>query len=269
MSDDPISGVIQDSIDVPKSNLRGYENERNIVALADADAVRSRDLTALYQIFVRSISSLYKRDTSSTSADNGTSVIVDDSGNRWTRILQADSINPRGEYDAGTTYSFLDIVTHDLASWIYINSTSASGNTPPTLPTVANSHWTLFAKGGDRQKIAWWDSDRPASGEEIVRLSHDETVEYPAGLTDSQAEAKVAATAEVVFTISKVTPGGSPEEEDIGTITFGAGETTGVFAAASSVQIDAGEILSVVAPDPRDATLSGVAATIVGYRNTT
>jgi hypothetical protein len=84
-------------------------------------------------------------------------------------------------------------------------------------------------------------------------------VTFRAGLTDSAAGAEVAATAEAVFSITK-------NGTQFATLTFAAASATGVFACAADTAFTTGDILRVIAPSPRDATLSGVAATFIGYR---
>ncbi len=56
----------------------------------------------------------------------------------------------KGTYDASTTYEERDVVQFTdgaLSSYVYINATPASGQTPSTGGTVNSSHWSLFAGG--------------------------------------------------------------------------------------------------------------------------
>lgn len=57
----------------------------------------------------------------------------------------------KGTYNSGTTYEDKDVVQYtdgDVTStFVYINSTSASGQTPSTGGTVNSSYWSLMAKG--------------------------------------------------------------------------------------------------------------------------
>jgi hypothetical protein len=109
-----------------------------------------------------------------------------------------------------------------------------------------------------RYDLASFDTDRPASGELIVKI-YCPGVTFRAGLTDSQAGAEVAATASAVFSITK-------NGTQFATLTFGAASAAGVFACATDTMFTPGDVLRVIAPSPRDATLSGVAATLIGYR---
>ena len=57
----------------------------------------------------------------------------------------------KGTYNSGTTYEDKDVVQFtdgDITStFVYINSTSASGQTPSTGGTVNSAYWSLMAKG--------------------------------------------------------------------------------------------------------------------------
>ena len=57
----------------------------------------------------------------------------------------------KGTFNSGTTYEEKDVVQYtdgDITStFVYINSTSASGQTPSTGGTVNTSYWSLMAKG--------------------------------------------------------------------------------------------------------------------------
>ena len=57
----------------------------------------------------------------------------------------------KGTYASGTTYEDKDVVQYtdgDITStFIYVNSTSASGQTPSTGGTVNTTYWSLMAKG--------------------------------------------------------------------------------------------------------------------------
>ena len=55
----------------------------------------------------------------------------------------ATEYNLRGLYSASRVYRLDDVVVSaDGSAWVYINTTSAAGNAPPTWPTTSNSHWT-------------------------------------------------------------------------------------------------------------------------------
>ncbi len=109
-----------------------------------------------------------------------------------------------------------------------------------------------------RYDLATFDTDRPASGELILKI-YPPGVTFRAGMTDSRAGAEVAATANAVFSLTK-------NGTQFATLTFGAASVAGVIACPADTVFATGDVLRVIAPNPRDATLSGVAATFIGYR---
>jgi hypothetical protein len=74
---------------------------------------------------------------------------------------------------------------------------------------------------------------------------------WPAGLGDSQATALVAPTNNAVFTVY------GPVFNEIGTITFLAGQTEGVFSG-TGYTLNMGELAYIEAPNPPDPTLQDV-----------
>jgi hypothetical protein len=73
----------------------------------------------------------------------------------------------QGAYDASTTYSKGAVVQHTdtgvVSTFLYINTTPASGQTPSTGGTVNSSHWQLIAKGTDSVSLAWQSSVKTAN----------------------------------------------------------------------------------------------------------
>ncbi len=55
-------------------------------------------------------------------------------------------VNQRGNYSAGTAYAIRDIVQYGGSTWIA--KVATTGNAPPTLPTIENTQWLLFARSG-------------------------------------------------------------------------------------------------------------------------
>jgi hypothetical protein len=156
-------------------------------------------------------------------------------------------------WDAGTTYANNVLVPRGGKIW-----RSKQPNNLGHVPELSPDWWEVFLAGGDRYDLASFDTDRPASGETIVKL-FPLGITFPAGLSDSQAGADAAATADAVFSIRK-------NDVEFATLTFAAGSAAGVFACAADASFVEGDVLKIVAPNPRDATLSGIAATLVGYR---
>lgn len=82
-------------------------------------------------------------------------------------------------------------------------------------------------------------------------------VTQAAGLVDSKAVSTVAATAQTVLAINQ-------NGTQIGTITFAAGSKVGVVTSPSAVNLNPGDVVTIVAPATPDATLANVAVSIMG-----
>lgn len=257
MTTHPINSVggLPNSDNVSKSDLVNYEKTYVPLRLADAAALRAVDLTGSWLVFIAGLA--YTQDTSDTTAtDDGAWVIRDGGDNVWKKTPQLNSFDAYGadadlsDFDAeaaGFTYFALD--TYGF----YVRLTATPGN------------WSTFVpfrgpRGGDVYDIAIWDNNRPSSGEILYEFTFTRSVVFEAGLTTSQAKSRVAATASSVFSFRK-------NDVEFGTMTFAIGATTATFAAASETTFAAGDVLTVVGPDPRDDTLSGVHGTLAGTRN--
>lgn len=176
----------------------------------------------------------------------------------WTLQGSPIGTNWQGEWSSVTAYAVNDVTSRNGKLWIA--KLAGTSHVPETSPT----YWDVYLSNGDRYDLAIFDTDRPASGETIAKLSVAKgmTLTYRAGLTESSANADVAATGSSVFSIKK-------NGTQFATMTFAPSSATGVFACASDTVLhgDSGDVLTIVAPSPRDATLSGVAGTLVGYRS--
>lgn len=154
----------------------------------------------------------------------------------------------------GTTETVPDVSIGDDGQYAYQPSTGKRWHKEGGVWVYDGITTAIFS----RYDLAIFDTDRPGSGELIVKL-YPVGVTFRADLTDSQASAEVAATAEAVYSITK-------NGTEFATLTFAASSAAGVFACAADTQFVAGDVLRIIAPNPRDDTLSGVAATLVGYR---
>mgnify|MGYP000034033753 CR=1 FL=1 len=266
MAIDPVDliGGLATTDNVSKEDFRAYEKARNIGIMATVSEVNDTDLSARSTIFVAENQSLYRKNTADQiSEDNGGSILIDASGaGRWYRIsigqIQPDAVGDfadRGDYD------------DELLGFIYLSQDGDGGSVTDGVLFVkasdASGDWSdailiRGERGGDRYEISNWDSDRPASGEEVIAHIITTNVSFPAGFTESYARALVASTGAAAYSIQK-------NGVQIGTLTF-TGSTTGVFAMASPAAFVAGDRFSLVAPNPRNSTLSGVSMTVVGTR---
>jgi hypothetical protein len=93
----------------------------------------------------------------------------------------------------------------------------------------------------------------------IAELLLPVDVDLPAALTGSLAKVRTAGTAEVVISVRK-------NEVEVATITFATGVTTPTIAAASAIELSAGDSLSFVGPATADATFAGLSVTLLGVR---
>lgn len=178
-------------------------------------------------------------------------------GGIWNYLGVYGTFATRGIWSSATAYSTNDIVT--FAGKLYLALMAGSNQQPDTSPT----YWEIFLAGGDTVYIAMDDSDRPASGETVLKFISPKAMTIFAGMTDSYAKAATGATLSAVYSIQK-------NGTQFGAITFAAagqgGAQSGAFACASNAVFAAGDILTLVAPTPRDATLSTIGITITGYR---
>ena len=161
-------------------------------------------------------------------------------------------------WTAATTYAQGDAVPFQGKTWVSLQSGNLS-NRPDINPTF----WTKLLGGGDNVYIAMDDSDRPATGETVLKFISPKAMTIYSGMVDSYANANVGATSTAVYSIKK-------NGTQFATITFAsggqAGTQSGVFACAADIAFAAGDILTIVAPNPRDATLSTIGITLTGYR---
>lgn len=115
-----------------------------------------------------------------------------------------------------------------------------------TLNRIINrvSYWLLFVDGA------------PASGQQLFRIKLPQTMTLVQ--EETSGDAAVAATASSVFSI-KV------NSVTVGTITFGAGQTTAT-ASITSAEVPAQAVFEVLAPSPADSTLADVSLSIAVTR---
>jgi Putative phage tail protein len=82
-------------------------------------------------------------------------------------------------------------------------------------------------------------------------------VKYPVGLSGSSASTMTAAQASATFSIQK-------NGRQVGTMNFAAGATGATFTMATATLFQGGDVISIVAPTPADATLANISWTFVG-----
>ena len=100
-------------------------------------------------------------------------------------------------------------------------------------------------------------SGSPAAGQVVERYIFATPVTFPAGLSGSYGTCGTAAAATATFTIAK-------NGTAIGTMVFAAGATSASFTMGTATAFSAGDVLTVTAPSPADATLANLAWTLSG-----
>lgn len=105
----------------------------------------------------------------------------------------------------------------------------------------------------------------PGDAAVLLYVPFSSAVTFAADFAGSYAEAITGATAETVFTVSKIVSG---TPTTIGTITFAIGSTTGVLATTGGLEqsLAAGDILKITAQATADDTLADVGITLKGVR---
>lgn len=110
--------------------------------------------------------------------------------------------------------------------------------------------------------LSFFVGGTPGAGVKVGKHTATRRFTLNDDLSGSQAHADTAATASSVFDVQR-------NGVSIGSITFAAAATTATFSTTgSSEEVFAiGDRLTVVAPNPADATLADVAITLFGYRS--
>ena len=94
----------------------------------------------------------------------------------------------------------------------------------------------------------------------LMRFPFVREVMFEAGMSLSKFVAGVAATAETIFSIQK-------NGVEFATATFAIGAQAATFTCALSTVFGPGNTLTVVAPNPADATLANLGWCLAGTRN--
>lgn len=142
--------------------------------------------------------------------------------------------------------------------------------TPSGAPNVLNSGnrkllygngSTLLqlAEGAPPYDIGGSVAGQPGLGAVLLRFPFPRAVRFMAGMAGSRGIAADAASATAVFTLRK-------NGVDFGTMEFAASASVATFTAASDTDFAIGDILTMVAPNPVDATLADVGFSLVGMR---
>lgn len=153
------------------------------------------------------------------------------------------------------------VAVRDNGTWVYY--TAATGwlayvQSDGVFYRFASGQWVTLAQPVDVDNFF---SGAPGSSAKVVRYVFTRAGSFPDDFSGSRASADTAATASTVFSIKK-------NGSTIGSITFGAGGSTGTFATtgSSAETFAAGDVLTVTAPASADATLADISINLAGTR---
>ncbi|RUT32650.1 hypothetical protein EMQ25_05755 [Arsenicitalea aurantiaca] len=173
---------------------------------------------------------------------------------------------PKGEYDPEAIYETSDYVRSGSSLFASLVDEN-EGNAPQTSPPGDTEFWMYlgpFVPGeqgvGDKFDAVIFAQGKPRPGELLLRQVFSATpITFPAGLTGSAASSEVAADDDAEFILAK-------NGTAFGTVTFEAASQIGLIVAPGAVTFDSFDILTITAPDPRDATLADISITLTGNR---
>jgi len=178
---------------------------------------------------------------------------------------------PIGAHSAGATFARFGPNDPSLFKYVYpqsfvgqtiqvkLPSFNIFGQAMQSLAGLTPTSYTLTGDGavqGPAYISGSWPGS-PAAGQVIERYIFATAVTFSAGLGGSYGSAGTAATAVANFTIAK-------NGTVIGTMSFAAGATGASFTMASTATFAAGDVLTITAPSPADATLANLAWTLSG-----
>jgi hypothetical protein len=108
--------------------------------------------------------------------------------------------------------------------------------------------------------IALYLPGQPEAAERLLKLEVARGFSLPVDLAGSRGHADTAATAEAVCTILQ-------NGVVVGSVTFAAASQEPTFALTGGLALAPGDRLELVAPATQDATLAGLAFTLIGTRS--
>lgn len=143
-----------------------------------------------------------------------------------------------------------------------------SGQNSPGIYVRTNNEWVIKYPGNSLlpYDISGSTIGTIANGATIARFVAARGFTLRSGFEYCVAICAIAPASDVTFTITRQTNGGS---STIGTIFFATSETVGIYSQNGSgdIEILAGDVLSVVAPNPVDQFISDVMFTLSGSLN--
>lgn len=111
----------------------------------------------------------------------------------------------------------------------------------------------------DDYYITIWNPELIENSERLIDHEFVTTVVFPVSLTGSRVTCRTAATLQKQIDIQK-------NDISVGTITFAIGADTGTFTFTTETTFLSGDTLSLIGPASTDATLAGIAISLVGAK---
>lgn len=143
------------------------------------------------------------------------------------------------------------------------------GQYAPGIYSYVNSQWVIKYPGNSLlpYDISGSTNGTVRDGDTIATFIASRGFSIQTGFLYCIAACKIAPATDVTFTITKQSASGS--QSNLGTIYFAASETVGVYTQVGngSINIVAGDIIQVVAPNPIDQFISDIAFTLSGSLN--
>lgn len=173
-----------------------------------------------------------------------------------------NATNPSGYVTSAGSVASATTATNQAggaANQIQYN-TAANTSSFIAAPTVANTYlqWngSAFAWSALPFDIAQFINGKPLSSEILVKVIFPRAIAFPTNFSGSYAKCVTAPTAATSLNILK-------NGVSIGSVSFGAGATTGTFSV-TSVTFAAADVLVITANGTVDATFADVAFMLTG-----
>ena len=164
---------------------------------------------------------------------------------RTVPYLQLTDLLSQGSFQAETIEDALDIIVMEIQQ---------------LLENLASVQSQIVAAGNLIYDLAMGSLEKPGDAALMGRWVITRTVAFPLDMAGSRANARVAATAETIFTVKK-------NGASVATITFAVSGTTGVFSGAAWSVVP-GNVVEIFNQATADATLADAAVTMIGTRST-
>lgn len=152
------------------------------------------------------------------------------------------------------------IAIRDNGAWTYV--TPQTGWRAWVVDEAIEYVWlgSAWGRASSPVDMGTFAAGTPAASEVLLRYVFARTTTFADEFAGSQASAGTAATASTVFLVKK-------NGSTVGTVTFAASGTVGVFATTgTTVSFAAGDVIELQGPSSPDATLANISFTFAGVR---